>query len=162
MITANTKITALEILNEVGIKKAEDVFGKMRVRIGGISGINKADHLIVIPANTTNLEVIVGNELYDLELVKGRNDIADVSEGAQAATEAKGLLATAQAEKLQQVKVLSAKIRESQDKGEEYQPTKAEEKILEEAIVKADADRENIENAKANRQDRKAIKVKSK
>lgn len=59
---ANTKYTALEILKAVGIKKPEDKFGKMRVRIAGISGIVKADHLIKIQAGTKEIDILVGEE----------------------------------------------------------------------------------------------------
>lgn len=161
MITANTKVTAVEILKELGIKNAENVFGKMRVRIGGIAGINAADKVINLPPETKTVEVIVGNELYELELAKGREDITDVTEGARAALDAEGVEATKQSEKLQAVKELARKIREAQDAGEEYEPTKAEEKILDQAVERVDAERE-AKAAATTGANRKPIKVKSK
>ena len=95
MITANTKVTALEVLTELGIKNTDDIFGKMRVRIGGIAGINSGDRVINLPPEVKAVEVIVGDQLYELELAKGTKednaDVATVSEGAKEIIEAKGV-----------------------------------------------------------------------
>ena len=63
----NTKYTALEILKEAGIKSPETKFGKMRVRIAGISGIVKPEHLIKIQAGTKKIDILVGEEVKSLE-----------------------------------------------------------------------------------------------
>lgn len=117
MITPNTKITAQEILEECGVENAAEVFGAMRVRIGGIAGINKADHLINITSQTTSLEVIVGGDVYDLELAEGNKDdnaeIRTVTDAAKVAIEAKGRVATEKSEELQKVKQLAKNIKEN-------------------------------------------------
>lgn len=69
------KLTALEILKKIGSTftvgdqeyTAEEVIGKARVRIGGISGISNPDHLIRIAGSNT-VEVIVGNQTYQVEV----------------------------------------------------------------------------------------------
>lgn len=163
MITANTKVTAKEVLQEVGINDMS-VFGTMRVRIGGIPGINEPDRVINISPEAKTIEVIVGNELYELELAKGTKDdnadIATVSEEAQKAIEAKGAEASEKAEHLQQVKKLADKLRQAQNDGFAYKPTPEEKLILDEATEKAEADRANLEANKGPKPD--AIKVKSK
>jgi hypothetical protein len=58
---ANKKYTALELTTAAGFEKVE--FGKIRVRIGGIRGISSADHLIRVTPGTTEIEVMVGNEV---------------------------------------------------------------------------------------------------
>jgi hypothetical protein len=60
---SNIKYTALEILKEVGIKNPENKIGKMRVRIAGISGIVKPDHLIKIQTGTKEIDILVGEEV---------------------------------------------------------------------------------------------------
>ncbi len=65
---ANGKYTALEILQEAGIENPQDVFGKMRVRIAGIAGIVKPNHLITIQSGVEKIDVIVGAEKVGLEL----------------------------------------------------------------------------------------------
>jgi hypothetical protein len=104
MLTPNTKCTALDILTEAGIKDAESLFGTTRIRIGGIAGIVKPDHLIRIPTETKTLEVIVGNSVHDVKIRQTRIDIPDVTEAAQLVIEEKGRQATAQAKKLQAAK----------------------------------------------------------
>lgn len=53
------KYTAKELTDKAGFKDVK--FGKTRVRIGGIRGIVKPDHLIKI--NSEKVEVMVGNEV---------------------------------------------------------------------------------------------------
>lgn len=161
MITANSKVTAVEILTELGVKNADKVFGKMRVRIGGIAGINKATRVINIPASVKKIEVIVGSDLYELELAAGRKEIADISEGARATLDAEGKEASQAAVELQKAKDLARKIRDMQDSEQEYTPTKAEEPYVEKAIEIVEAGREAEEAAKKASKPQ-AIKVKSK
>lgn len=162
MITANSKITALEILNELGIKNAESIFGTMRVRIGGISGINTAEHLINIPAEATELEVIVGAKVYDLELNKGNKEnnaeIRTISDEAKTVLENEGKKATEAAEKLQAVKAVAKNIKEN---GDNYTPSKEEKAHFDEAMQMVEneniAKEAQVESPEADR-----IKVKSK
>lgn len=138
MITANTKLTALEVLQECGVENAESIFGTARVRIGGIAGINTPDHLINITPETTNLEVIVAGEVFDLELAKGNKennaDVRVITDAAKVAIENKGKVATAKSEELQKVKQLAKNIRENDFT---YEPTKEEEKHFEKATEMA-------------------------
>jgi hypothetical protein len=78
----NTKYTALEILKEVGIKKAEEKFGKMRIRIAGIAGIVKPEHLIKIQSETKSIEIVVGDEVLDLKFV-GKSKHSVISDSAK-------------------------------------------------------------------------------
>jgi hypothetical protein len=79
MIT-NKKYTALEILKALDLKTfkvgeaeftPEQVFGKVRVMIGGIMGIVKPEHAIRV-VSTGKLEIVVGNEKYELPLEEER------------------------------------------------------------------------------------------
>ena len=141
MITPNTKVTALEILQECEIKDAENVFGNMRVRIGGIMGITGPQHLINIPAEATEIEVIVGNEVIDLVLSEGNEEnnaeIRVISDEAKVVLEAEGKEATEKSEELQAVKQLARKI---QDSDGTHVPTKEEVKHLERAIEIVEAE----------------------
>jgi len=128
MITANTKLTALEVLQECGVENAESIIGTMRVRIGGIAGINTPDHLIFITPDTKVVEVIVGGDIYDLELSKGNaennTDIKVITDVAKAAIEKKGKEVTQKSVELQKVKQLAKNIRENNFT---YEPTNEEE-----------------------------------
>lgn len=163
MITPNTKVTALEVLAECGIKDAEKLLGKVRVRIGGIR-VRSAEDVVKFQPETKKVEVIVGSELYELELAKGNKEdnaeVFTVSEGAREALDAEGKEASEQAEHLTAVKDLARKIRLAQDADQEYKPTKEEEKYLDEAIERADADREALEAAEGGEKP-EAKKVKS-
>jgi hypothetical protein len=99
----NTKYTAIEILKLAGIEKPEEKIGKMRVRIAGIAGIVKPDQLIKIQPGTTEVEVIVGQETATIPVEK--NEEAAVSDAAKATLEAKGKIATKQAEAIAKAKV---------------------------------------------------------
>lgn len=167
MITANTKVTALDILNELGIENAEAKFGAVRVRIGGVPGINTPDRLITIQPDVKKLDVVVGNEWYELELHAGTPEnnktIFTITESAKAAIKTRGEKANEKAEKIQAVKQLVNKIKKASDKGIEYTPTKAEEKFLDKANEKIELD--EIAQAAANdatRVARKPTKVQSK
>lgn len=161
MITANTKITALEVLEELGIENPADVFGAMRVRIGGIPGINDANKVINIPAETKTLEVIVGNKLFDLELAKGNKennaDVPTITESAKEVKEAEGVEATEKAEHLQKVKQLAKKIKDTQG---QFVASKQEEPFLEEAVEMFDA--QELANQESITTNLEKIKVKSK
>lgn len=58
---ANKKYTALELVTAAGFEDVE--FGKIRVRIGGIRGIVTPDHVIRVTPGTTEIDVMVGNEV---------------------------------------------------------------------------------------------------
>lgn len=165
MITPNTKVTALDVLKECGVKTPADKFGKVRVRIGGIAGINRPDYLITIQPETTSLEVIVGSEIYDLELSKGNDesnkDVFEVTADAKGALEVRGAEATKKANKNTQVKELARKIIAHEDSNEEYEPTKAEEKLLNNALDRVDAIRDAQKNPVVRDKDRPVKKVKS-
>lgn len=63
----NTKYTALEILKGAGFKNPEKEFGKVKIRIAGIAGIVKPDHLIKIQLGTKRIDVQVANEVKVLK-----------------------------------------------------------------------------------------------
>jgi hypothetical protein len=85
---ANAKYTALEILVACGVEKPEEKIGKMRVRIAGISGIVKPDHLIKIQAGTEKIDVVVGVDTFELKL-EGDNEESVVSDEAKVVIEGK-------------------------------------------------------------------------
>ena len=109
---ANTKYTALEILTEAGIETPEEKIGSMRVRIGGISGIVKPDHLIRIPIGTKEIDIIVGQETVTIPIDSENEEIV-ISEGAQKAIEAKGVIATENALALAEAKAEATKLDEA-------------------------------------------------
>jgi hypothetical protein len=73
---ANAKYTAKEILAEAGVENLDEVFGKLRVRIAGLRGIVSPDHVIKIPTGTKSLEVIVGNDAFDVTLDGDEKELA--------------------------------------------------------------------------------------
>ena len=60
------RYTAQELTNLAGFENVE--FGKVRVRIGGISGIVKEDHKIAIQDQTKEIDITVGTETKKLEI----------------------------------------------------------------------------------------------
>lgn len=70
---ANARYTAQEIIEMSGLEVPANLFGGYRLRIGGIS-VNNPNHLINIPAGTNTLEVIVGNESFDLDIEESAED----------------------------------------------------------------------------------------
>lgn len=87
---ANTKYTAGELVTAAfPTLKTEDIFGKLRVRIGGLSGIVKPTHTIFVSPGTKELEVIVGNETASLKF-EGDEKEPSHSETAKAVNEAEG------------------------------------------------------------------------
>lgn len=164
MITANTKLTALEVLQECGVANAESVFGSMRVRIGGISGINNAEHLINITPETKTLEVIVGTEIFDLELSKGnKDDNADIrtfSPAAKVVLEKKGAEVTKKSEELQKIKQIAKNIVENDF--EYVAANKEEEKLFERAteIAENQVARDNGLAQEAESKPRTSVKSK--
>lgn len=105
---ANKKYTALEILKETGETKfsfgdkdysAEDVFGKGRIRIGGIPGIVDPNHLVRVPEEMDELEVIVGVESYKINTKKNAKDSENVSEEAKKVIESRAEYLSEQIEK---------------------------------------------------------------
>lgn len=137
MITPNTRVTALDILEECGVEKAEEQFGKVRVRIAGLAGINRPDHPIKIPANVTHLEVIVGTKVYELELSQGNEksnkDVFEVTPRAKAQAEAIGKEVSKQALHMTAVKKLAYKMIAADENGQTIELTEQEEAIKEEA-----------------------------
>lgn len=163
MITSNSKLTALEVLTECGVQDAVSKFSAMRVRIGGISGINRPDYLVNIPAETKTLEVIVGGEIYDLELSKGNKqnnaEIRTISDEAKIVLELEGIEDTKTAEKIQEVKQVAKLLRE----GGEFKPTnKKEEELLTKAQDLNISHNEAIEAAEKDRDNKERTTVKSK
>lgn len=98
---ANTKYTALEILTEAGVETPEEKFGKFKVRIAGLRGIVTPDHLVKFGPEVKNVEVIVGVEKYEVEILGEAPENTEISEGAREALDAKGKKATEKSEKLQ-------------------------------------------------------------
>ena len=88
---ANSKYTALELLTEAGVETPQDKFGKVRIVIGGLSGIVNPDHLIRVQPGTKKLSIIVGVDPFEVEL-EDAEEGADslISEGARAVLDAKG------------------------------------------------------------------------
>jgi hypothetical protein len=84
------KFTALEVLQKVGTTfkvgeaqfEAKDVFGKMRVRIGGIAGIVDADKLLNLQPG--EIDIIVGSETYKVE-IEAREEISEEVKAVQQA-----------------------------------------------------------------------------
>lgn len=99
---SNVKVTALEILEAAGVSEAGEVFGKTRVRIGGIAGIVSPDHLVKIQPGVEKIEIIVGVEATTLELEPAGDP--EISEKAKEALEKRGRAAVKAATKLQEAK----------------------------------------------------------
>ena len=120
----NTKYTALEILTAAKIVDAEAVFGKMRVRIAGIAGIVKPDHLIKIQSGTKEIDIIVGVESYKVAFEGDEKEQA-VSDAAKVSLEAKGKESTKKAEAHLKAKAeAKAKAQEEAKKEPEKEPAK--------------------------------------
>lgn len=98
------KYTALEVLQALDqdfefdgqVYEAEEVFGKFRVRINGIAGITKPEHIFRFQPGTEEIKVVVGNETYDLDLdaIDDGVDESTISEGAKQVIEAQGKVKT--------------------------------------------------------------------
>lgn len=165
MITANTKLTALEILTECGVENPADKFGKVRVRIGGIAGINKPDYLINVPPEAKTIEVIVGADIFDLELAKGNKDnsadVPVISEAAREVLDTEGKEEAAKFDHRRAVKKLARRMQEAEDTKQDFTPTKQEEALVEEATEVVEAKKEARELQKERRQNREIKKVKS-
>jgi hypothetical protein len=90
----NTRITAGEIISSVltpdsQFKTIEEIFGKVRVRIAGISGIVTPEHIINIPTGVKEIDVIIGNESTKITF-EGDNEIKQQTDKASEALKAKG------------------------------------------------------------------------
>lgn len=103
---ANAKYTALEILQVAGVEKPEEKIGKTRVRIAGVAGIVKPNHLIKIQPETTEIEIIVGIESKKITLEKGEAEPI-ISKAAKLSIEAKGKEVTKKAEALAKAKAVA-------------------------------------------------------
>lgn len=132
MIKANAKYTALEILTEAGFTKPEDLLGKFRVIIGGLQGIVTADHIVKIPTDTKELEVVVGIEVKTIK-IKQESEDTEVSEGARIKLEAEGKINAEKAEHNQQVKEVARKIMQAHKEEVEFAPHGAEIELMPEA-----------------------------
>lgn len=110
---ANTKYTALEILKEARVPGAEKAFGKVRIRIAGIHGIVKPDHLIRFQPDAKRVEIVVGADSYELKLEKGGKN-AHFSDEAVIALEAKGEESTRKSEELQKAKAEARKAKQKE------------------------------------------------
>ncbi len=100
---ANSRFTALEILTAAGIENPIEKIGKVRVRIAGIAGITKPDHVVRIQPGTTEIDVIVGDQSVVLSL-EGDNEEVISSEGSQKAVEARKERLNKQAEAIRKAK----------------------------------------------------------
>ena len=81
---ANTKFTALELLTAAKVEKPEEKFGKGRVRIAGVAGIVKPNHLITLGKDVKKVDVIVGIDKFEVVL-EGSEENFVVSEEAKKA-----------------------------------------------------------------------------
>lgn len=88
-IKANVKYTAVELLAIAGIKNPESKFGKAKIRIGGLSGINTPNHIIRVGAEAKEVEVICGDDKVMLTVAEVLPE-ANVTKNAKAALEEKG------------------------------------------------------------------------
>lgn len=104
---AVTKITAGEVLQELGYDKPENYIGKMRVRIGGIPVRSPYD-LFNIQAATDTLQVIVGDKIHDIDTTEN-NEERVVTSGAKQVLKVHGEEATKRAEELQARKLAAKK-----------------------------------------------------
>lgn len=100
---ANTKYTALEILESAGFKDAKDKIGKFRVSIAGISGIVSPDYIINIQPETKEIEVVLGQDVKMLKF-KGIEKESIVSEKASESLKVNGEMATYESDKLDLIK----------------------------------------------------------
>lgn len=108
MLKRNTKYTAKEILTAAGLNP-DEVLGKIRVRISGISGIVKPDHLIKVQPGTEKLDLIVGMDAYEVELedavvAEGEPVTTTISEDAKLALDKKAKVVLEKNEKLKEYK----------------------------------------------------------
>ena len=58
----------LEILVATDKTAKMPVFGELRVRIAGVRGIVTPEHRIHIQKGVKSIEVVIGNEVYNLEV----------------------------------------------------------------------------------------------
>lgn len=96
----NARYTALEVLKALNVEKfvvdekeyaPEEVFGKVAVVIGGLSGIVNPDYLLGIPAESETLQVMVGVESFELALDNNEGE-REHSESAKLVKEEMGRL----------------------------------------------------------------------
>lgn len=94
MIYRNKRYTALEILTELGQAEftmgensfpVAEIFGKGRVRIGGLSMASAESVLNV--GNAESLEIVVGVEGFSVECLAQDGSEGHISEAAHAANE---------------------------------------------------------------------------
>ncbi len=64
-----TKYTAKQVLEAVGVDP-EVVLDKVLITIGGIAGIAKANQEIRFPRGTTVVDITVGGESYQLNVIE--------------------------------------------------------------------------------------------
>jgi hypothetical protein len=166
MITANSRVTALDILEELGVANAADKIKNVRVRIGGVAGINKPEHLIAIQPEVTHLDVLVGTDFYELELAEGNAennaDVKTFSARAMTALKAKGDKSTEQAKQIQKIKAVARKIAEAEEKGEEFVAKGDDIEVIDEAREKVALDKKAREEVAKKKPNREVTKVKSK
>ena len=92
---ANQRLTALEVLKEAGSEfqigeetmSVNDVIGKVRVRIGGIP-VNSPDQLVFVQPSTDSLDVIVGNERFEIDTTENE-EVRTVSDDAKEVLESR-------------------------------------------------------------------------
>lgn len=107
------KYTAQEIVEAAGLA-AEDI-GNVRVRIGGIRGINTPGHVVYL--NPGEAEVVVGDQKVAVSVSEGEEGF--VSAGARETLDADGKAATEAAEALQAQKAGEAESGDDQSDNQE-------------------------------------------
>lgn len=99
MLKQNSKYTAKEIIDEIGIETfqvgeenlpIDQIWNKYRVSIGGLRGIVSPDHVIGFGDNE-EVEIIIGAIPYKVNLVSNDEGEQFHSEGAKASYQVEGL-----------------------------------------------------------------------
>jgi hypothetical protein len=135
-MNANARYTALEILEQAKVENAIEKFGKLRIRIAGIRGIVKPDHVITLQPNTQTIDILVGNDSYTLDIKKSEKT-RTVSEGV---LNAKVLEGTTNSENYETLQDSKAQLRNTMRNAEselnrkykDLEPTERQAKVKEE------------------------------
>ena len=105
---ANSKYTALEILQAAGVPEPEAKIGKVKVRIGGLS-ISSPTQLIKVQKGVERFDVLVGKEGVEV-VFEAAGDKLFISEAAKVALKAKGKASTEKAAAIQEAKAEPAEV----------------------------------------------------
>lgn len=138
----HTNHTALEFLKATGQEafelggasyKAEDLFGKFLIRIGGVV-VNESSHLLGI-ADADSVEVIVGNVRFSAPVEDSDESQTILTEDAQKAIELKAKRADAQNKRLEAVKEFMEILRN--DPEASFTADEGDQKDLDEVVAEA-------------------------